>query len=199
MFTREQLETVYKFPFKDEAVDVLRRAEKQATDLNHNYIGTEHLLLGYSQVANPVLMAVMRLELPKVKHSVELVIGRGNRLIEGQLDLTPRSRRVIEVSVDQAKWINDSALEADHIMLGLIGEGEGIAAGVLSSLGIELTRARIAVLETRQQAFQPMDRLRFFLSDPSVNPAMKKELGIRLRALADEFVPLNRNHSPSNQ
>jgi hypothetical protein len=134
----------------DEAKQALRLAQEEAQHFNHNYIGTEHLLLGLvrqeASLAAQVLQS-LGVELEKVRSSVEFIIGRGDRLVLGEIGLTPRSKKVIELAIDEAQRINSKEVGSEHILLGLVREGEGIAAGVLESLSVNLQRVRRATLE----------------------------------------------------
>src|SRR5204863_869844 len=112
---------------------------------NHNYIGTEHLLLGLVREGEGVAAKVLSnlgVELNKVRSAVEFIIGRGDRAVLGEIGLTPRAKKVIELAVDEARRLNHHYIGTEHLLLGLVREGEGIAAGVLESLGVNLERVR---------------------------------------------------------
>jgi hypothetical protein len=128
-----------------EARKVLSLAQEEAQRFNHNYIGTEHLLLGLARLEEGISTTVLNnlgVELDKVRRTVEFIIGRGDRIVLGEIGLTPRAKKVIELSWDEAKRIQHEALAPEHILLGLVHEGEGIAAGVLESLGVSLEKVR---------------------------------------------------------
>lgn len=134
----------------DEAKQALRLAQEEAQRFNHNYIGTEHLLLGLVRQEASLAAQVLEslgVELQKVRSSVEFIIGRGDRLVLGEIGLTPRSKKVIELAIDEARRINSKEVGSEHLLLGLVREGEGIAAGVMESLGVTLQRVRRATLE----------------------------------------------------
>ncbi len=134
----------------DEAKQSLRLAQQEAQRFNHNYIGTEHLLLGLVRQEGSLAAQVLEslgVELEKVRGAVEFIIGRGDRVVLGEIGLTPRSKKVIELSIDEARRMNQQEIGPEHILLGLAREGEGIAAGVLESLGVTLWRLRKATLE----------------------------------------------------
>src|SRR5512139_175106 len=131
--------------FTDRARKVLTLAQDEAQRFNHNYIGTEHLLLGLVREGEGVAARVlenMNVELPKVRTAVEFIIGRGDRMVLGEIGLTPRAKKVIELAVDEARRLNHHYIGTEHLLLGLVREGEGIAAGVLESLGVNLERVR---------------------------------------------------------
>jgi ATP-dependent Clp protease ATP-binding subunit ClpC len=131
--------------FSERARRVLTLAQEEAQNLNHSYIGTEHILLGLVReeegVAAKVLVS-LGAGLSKVRASVEFVIGRGEKPSSGETGLTPRARRVIELAIDEARYLSHNYIGTEHLLLGLLREGEGIAAGVLDSFGITLERAR---------------------------------------------------------
>ncbi len=131
--------------FTERARRVLTLAQEEAQRFNHNYIGTEHLLLGLVREGDGVaakVLANLGVELNKVRSAVEFIIGRGDRTVLGEIGLTPRAKKVIELAVDEARRLNHHYIGTEHVLLGLVREGEGIAAGVLESLGINLERVR---------------------------------------------------------
>ena len=135
--------------FTDRARRVLTLAQDEAQRFNHTYIGPEHLLLGLVREGDGVAARVlenMNVELPKVRTAVEFIIGRGDRPVVGEVGLTPRAKRVIELAIDEARRLDHHYIGTEHLLLGLVREGEGIAAGVLESLGVNLDRARHEVM-----------------------------------------------------
>src|SRR3974377_912193 len=131
--------------FTERARRVLTLAQEEAQRFNHNYIGTEHLLLGLVRENEGVAAKVLSnlgVELNKVRSAVEFIIGRGDRIVLGEIGLTPRAKKVIELAVDEARRLNHHYIGTEHLLLGLVREGEGIAAGVLESLGVNLERVR---------------------------------------------------------
>ena len=131
--------------FTERARRVLTLAQEEAQRFNHNYIGTEHLLLGLVREGDGVaakVLANLGVELSKVRSAVEFIIGRGDRAITGDIGLTPRAKKVIELAVDEARRLNHHYIGTEHVLLGLVREGEGIAASVLESLGVNLERVR---------------------------------------------------------
>jgi len=131
--------------FTERARRVLTLAQEEAQRFNHNYIGTEHLLLGLVREGDGVAAKVLSnlgVELTKVRSAVEFIIGRGDRAVLGEIGLTPRAKKVIELAVDEARRLNHHYIGTEHLLLGLVREGEGIAAGVLESLGVNLERVR---------------------------------------------------------
>ncbi|HLF76520.1 MAG TPA: ATP-dependent Clp protease ATP-binding subunit [Dehalococcoidia bacterium] len=131
--------------FTERARRVLTLAQEEAQRFNHNYIGTEHLLLGLVREGDGVAAKVLNnlgVELSKVRSAVEFIIGRGEKSISGEIGLTPRAKKVIELAVEEARRLNHSYIGTEHLLLGLVREGEGIAFGVLESLGVSLDRVR---------------------------------------------------------
>src|SRR3970282_36005 len=141
--------------FTERARRVLTLAQEEAHRFNHNYIGTEHILLGLVREGDGVaakVLANLGVELNKVRSAVEFIIGRGDRTVLGEIGLTPRAKKVIELAVDEARRLNHSYIGTEHLLLGLVREGEGIAAGVLESLGVNLERVRAETTRILRQS-----------------------------------------------
>ena len=131
--------------FSERARRVLSLAQEEAQRFNHNYIGTEHVLLGLVRETDGIaakVLANLGVELNKVRSAVEFIIGRGERSTPGEIGLTPRAKKVIELAVDEARRLNHHHIGTEHLLIGLMREGEGVAAGVLESLGVNLDRVR---------------------------------------------------------
>lgn len=127
---------------------VLIHAQEEAYRFNHNHIGTEHILLGLVREDEGVAAQVLknlRVELNKVRDLTEFIMGRGDRRILGEIELTPRAKKIIELAVDEARRMEHSYVGTEHILIGLIREVEGIGAGVLESFGVNLEIARSEV------------------------------------------------------
>jgi bifunctional DNase/RNase len=136
--------------FTERARNVLGLAQEEAQRFQHNYIGTEHLLLGLVREGEGVAAQVLSnlgVELNKVRSAVEFIIGRGDRIVLGEIGLTPRAKKVIELAVDEARRLNHHSIGTEHLLLGLVREGEGIAAGVLESLGVNLEKVRTQTIQ----------------------------------------------------
>ena len=135
--------------FTERAQKVLALAQEEAVRLGHNNIGTEHILLGLVRegegIAAKALLA-LNLNPEKIQEEVETLIGRGEEG-SGQLHYTPRAKKVIELSMDEARKLGHTYVGTEHILLGLIREGEGVAARVLNNLGVSLNKARQQVLQ----------------------------------------------------
>lgn len=145
--------------FSDEARQVLACAQQEALRFVHSYIGTEHLLLGLLHVPSGTAAEVLEslgVGLEKVRSSVEQIIGRGERIVHEELELTPRAKKVIQLAADEAHRLEHGYIGTEHILLGLVREGGGIAAGVLKSLGVshkEVWMQTVRVLGQRDPSF----------------------------------------------
>lgn len=131
--------------FSERARRVLSLAQEEAQKFNHNYIGTEHILLGLARETEGVgakVLANLEVELSKVRSAVEFIIGRGESHTPGEIGLTPRAKKVIELAVDEARRLRHQYIGTEHILIGLMREGEGVAAGVLESLSVTLDKVR---------------------------------------------------------
>ncbi len=135
--------------FTERAQKVLALAQEEAIRLGHNNIGTEHILLGLVRegegIAAKALYA-LGLGSEKIQKEVENLIGRGSEIAQ-TIHYTPRAKKVIELSMDEARKLGHSYVGTEHVLLGLIREGEGVAARVLSNLGVSLNKARQQVLQ----------------------------------------------------
>jgi len=141
--------------FSERARRVLTLAQEEAQSLNHSYIGTEHILLGLVREEEGIAAKVLTnlgVGLSKVRASVEFITGRGDKPSVTETGLTPRARRVIELAIDEARYLGHNYIGTEHLLLGLLREGEGIASGVLDSLGITIDRARAEVERILSQA-----------------------------------------------
>src|SRR3981081_4007060 len=131
--------------FTERARKVLQLAQEEAQRFNHNYIGTEHLLLGLVREGEGVAAKVLGnlgVELNKARSAVEFAIGVGDLTGAGDIGLTPRAKKVIELSVDEARRLNHHYIGTEHLLLGLGRAGEGVAAGGLEELARRLRKSR---------------------------------------------------------
>jgi Clp amino terminal domain, pathogenicity island component len=146
--------------FTARARKVLSLAQEEAQRFNYSYVETEHLLLGLVRVDDGVAAKVLSdlgVDLNAVRVQVESIIGRGDRVVLDNSGLTPRAKKVVELAVDEARRLNHQYIGTEHLLLGLVREGEGIAAKVLESLGLYLENVRtqtIQVLSHTSQATQ---------------------------------------------
>jgi len=148
--------------FTERARRVLTYAQEEAQRFNHNYIGTEHFLLGLVREEDGIAARILNslgVQLPRVRDAVEFIIGRGETMIMGEIGLTPRAKKVIELAVDEARRLNHHYIGTEHLLLGIAREGEGIAAGVLVSLGVSLEKLRAQVIRALSQSGGAMREL----------------------------------------
>ena len=158
--------------FTDRARRVVVLAQEEARMLNHNYIGTEHILLGLIHEGEGVAARALEslgISLEAVRQQVEDIIGRGQQAPHGHIAFTPRVKKVLELASREALQLGHNYIGTEHILLGLIREGEGVAAQVLVKLGADLNRVR-------QQVIQLLH------GDPGKEPADRPRLGKRARA-----------------
>ncbi len=141
--------------FSERARRVLTLAQEEAQRLNHSYIGTEHILLGLVREEDGVAARVlvnMGVSLSKMRSAVEYVIGTGEKPGSIATGLTSRAKRVIELAIDEARQLGHSYIGTEHLLLGLLREGEGVAAGVLDSFNINLDRTRAEIARFLSQS-----------------------------------------------
>ena len=131
--------------FSERARRVLSLANEEAQRFNHSYISTEHILLGLARETEGIAAKVLTnlgIELSKVTSAVEFIIGRGDQPTTTEKGLTPRTKKVVELAVDEARRMNHHYIGTEHLLIGLLREGDGVAAGVLNSLQITLDKVR---------------------------------------------------------
>jgi ATP-dependent Clp protease ATP-binding subunit ClpC len=136
--------------FTDRARRVVVLAQEEARMLNHNYIGTEHILLGLIHEGEGVAAKALEslgISLEAVRSQVEEIIGQGQQAPSGHIPFTPRAKKVLELSLREALQLGHNYIGTEHILLGLIREGEGVAAQVLVKLGADLNRVRQQVIQ----------------------------------------------------
>ncbi|HEX6312147.1 MAG TPA: Clp protease N-terminal domain-containing protein, partial [Acidimicrobiia bacterium] len=136
--------------FTDRARRVVVLAQEEARLLNHNYIGTEHILLGLIHEGEGVAAKALEslgISLEAVRAQVEEIIGQGGSAPSGHIPFTPRAKKVLELSLREALQLGHNYIGTEHILLGLIREGEGVAAQVLVKLGADLSRVRQQVIQ----------------------------------------------------
>ncbi|MBO4210669.1 Clp protease N-terminal domain-containing protein, partial [Micromonospora echinofusca] len=136
--------------FTDRARRVVVLAQEEARMLNHNYIGTEHVLLGLIHEGEGVAAKALEslgISLEGVRQQVEEIIGQGQQAPGGHIPFTPRAKKVLELSLREALQLGHNYIGTEHLLLGLIREGEGVAAQVLVKLGADLNRVRQQVIQ----------------------------------------------------
>ncbi len=148
--------------FTEKAIKVIMLAQEEARRLGHNFVGTEQILLGLigegTGVAAKVLKS-MGVNLKDARIEVEKIIGRGSGFVAVEIPFTPRAKRVLELSLEEARQLGHNYIGTEHLLLGLIREGEGVAARVLENLGVDLSKVRTQVIrmlgETAEVATAP--------------------------------------------
>ena len=136
--------------FTDAARRVVVLAQEEARMLNHNYIGTEHILLGLIHEGEGVAaraLEALDISLEAVRRNVEAIVGEGRGAPAGHIPFTPRAKKVLELALREALQLGHNYIGTEHILLGLIREGEGVAAQALQTLGADLSRVRQTVIQ----------------------------------------------------
>src|SRR5262249_26120646 len=136
--------------FTDRARRVVVLAQEEARMLNHNYIGTEHILLGLIHEGDGVAAKALEslgISLEAVRQQVEEITGRGQQPLSGHIPFTPEAKKVLELSLREALQLGHTYIGTEHILLGLIRAGDGVAAQVLVKLGGDLNRVRQQVIQ----------------------------------------------------
>ena len=136
--------------FTEKAIKVIMLAQEEARRLGHNFVGTEQVLLGLigegTGVAAKTLKS-MGVNLKDARAEVEKIIGRGSGFVAVEIPFTPRAKRVLELSWDEARQLGHNYIGTEHLLLGLIRESEGVAARVLENLGVDLNKIRSNVVK----------------------------------------------------
>jgi ATP-dependent Clp protease ATP-binding subunit ClpC len=136
--------------FTDRARRVVVLAQEEARMLNHNYIGTEHILLGLIHEGEGVAakaLESLNISLEAVRRQVEEIIGQGHSAPTGHIPLAPRTKTVLELSLREARWLGYDIIGTEHILLGLIREGEGVGPQIIQKLGVDMNRVRQTVMQ----------------------------------------------------
>src|SRR5579875_1652469 len=133
-------------PFTERARRSIVLAQEEAQRLGNNYIGTEHILLGIISEGESLAAKVLEtlgVNLAKVRQEVDAIVGRGGQTVQQEMVFTPRAKRVIELAFEEARQLNHNYIGTEHLLLGLIREGEGVAARVLTNLGVDPAKVRV--------------------------------------------------------
>ena len=172
--------------FTEKAIKVIMLAQEEARRLGHNFVGTEQILLGLigegTGVAAKVLKS-MGVNLKDARIEVEKIIGRGSGFVAVEIPFTPRAKRVLELSLEEARQLGHNYIGTEHLLLGLIREGEGVAARVLENLGVDLTKVRTQVI---RMLGENADVLPVGGSDRRTKTPTLDEFGSNLTNLAKE-------------
>ncbi len=173
--------------FTEKAIKVIMLAQEEARRLGHNFVGTEQILLGLigegTGVAAKVLKS-MGVNLKDSRVEVEKIIGRGSGFVAVEIPFTPRAKRVLELSLEEARQLGHNYIGTEHLLLGLIREGEGVAARVLENLGVDLTKVRTQVVRMLGETAEVTTGSG--TSKGSAKTATLDEFGTNLTKLASE-------------
>jgi ATP-dependent Clp protease ATP-binding subunit ClpC len=140
--------------FTDRARRVVVLAQEESRLLRHDYIGTEHLLLGLVKAgegAGATALTELGVSPSAVRHQVESMVGPGEQAPGGHVPFTPRAKKVVELSLREAQQLGDGFIGTEHLLLGMLREGEGVAAQILMKLGVDLERTRETVVRARDE------------------------------------------------
>jgi len=137
--------------FTEKAIKVIMLAQEEARRLGHNFVGTEQILLGLigeNTGIGPKVLKAMGVNLKDARVEVEKIIGRGSGFVAVEIPFTPRAKRVLELSLEEARQLGHNYIGTEHLLLGLIREGEGVAARVLENLGVDLSKVRSQIIRS---------------------------------------------------
>merc|ERR1719359_2033088 len=136
--------------FTEKAIKVVMLAQEEARRLGHNFVGTEQLLLGMIGEGTGIAAKVLKsqgVNLKEARVEVEKIIGRGSGFVAVEIPFTPRAKRVLELSLEEARHLGHHYIGTEHLLLGLLREGEGVAARVLENLGADAAKIRTQVIK----------------------------------------------------
>ena len=171
--------------FTEKAIKVIMLAQEEARRLGHNFVGTEQILLGLigegTGIGSKVLKS-MNVNLKEARIEVEKIIGRGSGFVAVEIPFTPRAKRVLELSLEEARQLGHNYIGTEHLLLGLIREGEGVAARVLENLALDLPRVRAQVIRLLGDTIEASERAE---TNPSQTPTLQ-EFGTNLTQKAGE-------------
>ncbi|HHX77091.1 MAG TPA: ATP-dependent Clp protease ATP-binding subunit, partial [Firmicutes bacterium] len=146
--------------FTERAQKVLVLAQEEARNLNHNYVGTEHLLLGLIREGEGIAFRVldaMNVDIASIKKELDKVLGKGE-MASASLSYTPRAKKIIELAIEESRNLGHNYVGTEHLLLGIIREGEGVAAQVLNNLGVELGEVRKMVMKNLEKGDLPLSK-----------------------------------------
>lgn len=182
--------------FSPASHQVLVLAREEALSFNHNYIGSEHILLGLIREGTVVeTLEKLNVSLPKIHSTVEFITGRGDRLHTGEIGFTPRTKKITELAIEEARRNQATVITPFHLLNAVVKEGEGIAAGILAGLGVsyEKVRALTILADQKRETAIPeiVSRLRETLEDPNIDQTTKD----RITNIIDEIINLSTGKS----
>lgn len=147
-------------PFTERARRSIVLAQEEAQRLGNNYIGTEHILLGIISEGESVAAKVLEtlgVDLKKVRSEIEAIVGRGGKTVQEEMVFTPRAKRVIELAFEEARQLDHNYIGTEHLLLGVMREGEGVGARVLMNIGVDPANVRVQTLS--RLAAEPLPEL----------------------------------------
>ena len=136
--------------FTEKAIRVIMLAQEESRRLGHNFVGTEQLLLGLIAEGTGIAAKTLKsmgVNIKEAREEVEKIIGRGCGFVAVEIPFTPRAKKVLELSWDEARQLGHNYIGTEHLLLGLIREGEGVAAKILENLGVDLNKCRSNVIK----------------------------------------------------
>merc|ERR1719321_324328 len=145
--------------FTEKAIKVVMLAQEEARRLGHNFVGTEQILLGLIGESTGIAAKVLKnlgISLKDARLEVEKIIGRGSGFVAVEIPFTPRAKRVLEMSLEEARQLGHNYIGTEHILLGLLREGEGVAARVLETLGADPAKIRTQVIRMVGESQEPV-------------------------------------------
>lgn len=160
--------------FTEEAFNTIMLAQEEARKLGHNFVGTEFILLGLIRERTGYASNVLKsfeINLQNSRYEVGKIIGRGHGFVEEEIPFTPRGKRVLKLSLEEARKLGHNYIGTEHLLLGLIEEGEGVAARVLENLGVDLLDLKKDVMSDfgKEEIKTPDSEKQIKQSDPNVN------------------------------
>jgi ATP-dependent Clp protease ATP-binding subunit ClpA len=190
--------------FTDRARRVVVLAQEEARMLNHNYIGTEHILLGLAHEGEGVAAKALEglgIHLEAVRQQVEQIIGKGQQAPSGHIPFTPRAKKVLELSLRESLQLGHDYIGTEHILLGLIREGDGVAAQVLVRLGADLNRVRAEVIKLVHGGRGEEERVVGPRPSPAIRDVFFREVQSALRSIEQRLTAIERHlgmtHGPA--
>jgi ATP-dependent Clp protease ATP-binding subunit ClpC len=182
--------------FTDRARRVVVLAQEEARMLNHNYIGTEHILLGLAHEGEGLAVKALEaldIHLEAVRQQVEQIIGKGQQAPSGHIPFTPRAKKVLELSLRESLQLGHDYIGTEHILLGLIREGDGVAAQVLVRLGADLDQVRAEVIKLVHGARGEAERAVGPRPSPAIRDVFFREVQIALRSIEQRLTAIERH------
>ncbi|CAD5990454.1 ATP-dependent Clp protease ATP-binding subunit ClpA homolog [Planktothrix tepida] len=146
--------------FTEKSIKAFMLAQEESRRMGHNFVGTEQILLGLIAEATGIAAKVLRdkgIKLKNVRIEVEKIIGRGSGFVAIEIPFTPRAKRVLKLSLEEAQQLQCFSIDTEHLLLGLLQEGEGVGARVLENLGLNLSKLRTQIIGTLGKTFQASD------------------------------------------